>query len=68
MAPNSTYMNMRAAGHRDIEVPKTIELPYTLENIANATGRNAKSIERSLRRLTKRGRVERFQDGWHYKE
>jgi hypothetical protein len=47
--------------------PSLKELPYTVKEIADHLARKESSIERSVNRLTKRGKLEPFQDGWRLK-
>jgi predicted Rossmann fold nucleotide-binding protein DprA/Smf involved in DNA uptake len=45
-------------------VTPEVELPYTVQEIANRTGRSESSVTSSLKRLEKRGKVKDVHGGW----
>jgi hypothetical protein len=44
-----------------------VELPYSVQDIAASLKRSESSVQKSLKRLRRRGKVEEFQDGWRLK-
>jgi hypothetical protein len=47
--------------------PPMTELPYHAGGIAAQLGRKESSVLRSLERLRRRGKIERFENGWRLK-
>lgn len=45
----------------------TIELPYSANEIASILKRKEKSVNRSMKRLRRSGKVEPFENGWKLK-
>jgi hypothetical protein len=44
------------------------ELPFSLKEIAEYLGRKESSVQKSIKRLKRHGKIEPFQDGWHLKQ
>jgi DNA-binding MarR family transcriptional regulator len=44
--------------------PQTLELPFHVEEIAGDLGRSEKSVHKSIKRLKRRGKIERLGEGW----
>lgn len=55
--------NFPAVGKADT----VIEFPYTAPEIAEQLGRKESSVQSSLKRLRRRGKIEPYQDGWRLK-
>jgi hypothetical protein len=45
-------------------VPPPKEMAYRVKEIADVLGRKEASVEGSIRRLRRRGKIEGYQDGW----
>jgi len=44
--------------------PQTLELPFHIDEIAGHLGRSEESVQKSIKRLRRRGKIERLEDGW----
>jgi predicted transcriptional regulator len=56
----------RSGGEQNWTFDTQVELPYTVEEIAEAVNRKQGSVLRSLRHLEKRGKVKDVHGGWRH--